>query len=272
MDCSTPGFPVHHQLPDPSQTHVHRVGDAIQPSHPLWSPSPQQRSLQKSYVVLSYCSLSVNRVEIQNTERRFTPNSVYKIWFGTRAQRPNFQHQYGLNVCPDRICMSKSQCPLWGITRWGLWDLLMSWASPVAQLVNNPSAMRETWVWSLGWEDPLEKGKATHSSILAYRIAWIVQLMGSQRVGQDWVTFTFTMSWGWSPDEWALSKEIPEISSLLPPREGRQAWSQKSAFQQSVLIWQCCTPISDFQPSEQWEINILFISYLCSSILLAITD
>ena len=40
MDCSTPGLPVHHQLPEPTQTHVHWVGDAIQPSHPLSSPSP----------------------------------------------------------------------------------------------------------------------------------------------------------------------------------------------------------------------------------------
>ena len=44
------------------------------------------------------------------------------------------------------------------------------WASLVAQLVKNPPAMRETWVRFLGWEDPLEKGKATHSSILAWRI------------------------------------------------------------------------------------------------------
>ena len=40
MDCSTPGFPVHHQLLELAQTHVHRVSDAIQPSHPLSSPSP----------------------------------------------------------------------------------------------------------------------------------------------------------------------------------------------------------------------------------------
>ena len=40
MDCSTPGFPVHHQVPELAQTHVHQVGDAIQPSHPLSSPSP----------------------------------------------------------------------------------------------------------------------------------------------------------------------------------------------------------------------------------------
>ena len=50
----------------------------------------------------------------------------------------------------------------------------------MAQLVKNEPAMRETWVRSLGWEDPLEKGEATHSSILAWRIPWTVQSMGSQ--------------------------------------------------------------------------------------------
>ena len=48
------------------------------------------------------------------------------------------------------------------------------WASLVAQLVKNLPATHETWVRSLGWEDPLEKGKATHSSILAWRILWTV--------------------------------------------------------------------------------------------------
>ena len=53
----------------------------------------------------------------------------------------------------------------------GIGDPLQySWASLVAQLVKNLPAMWETWVQSLGWEDPLEKGKATHSSILAWRI------------------------------------------------------------------------------------------------------
>ena len=50
------------------------------------------------------------------------------------------------------------------------YPLQYSWASLVAQLVKNLPAMRETWVQSLGWEDPLEKGKASHSSILAWRI------------------------------------------------------------------------------------------------------
>ena len=52
------------------------------------------------------------------------------------------------------------------------YPLQYSWASIVAQLVKNRPVMQETWVQSLGWEDPLEKGKATHSSILAWRIAW----------------------------------------------------------------------------------------------------
>ena len=66
-------------------------------------------------------------------------------------------------------------------------------ASLVAQLVKNLPAMQETWVRSLGWENPLEKGKAT--------VFWPGEFhglyrgtMGSQRVGQDWVTFTFTVA------------------------------------------------------------------------------
>ena len=60
-----------------------------------------------------------------------------------------------------------------------------SWASLVAQLVKIPAAMRETWVQSLGWEDLWEKGKATHSSILTWRILWTLQSMRSQRAGHN---------------------------------------------------------------------------------------
>ena len=66
-------------------------------------------------------------------------------------------------------------------------------ASLVAQMGKNPPAMRETWVWSLGWEDPLEEGMAMHSSILAWRIPGIEEpgglyTMESQRVRHDWAT------------------------------------------------------------------------------------
>ena len=64
-------------------------------------------------------------------------------------------------------------------------------------MVKNPPAMQETWIRSLGWEDPLEKGMATHSSILAWAIPRTeepdgLQSMGLQRVGHDWVTNTAT--------------------------------------------------------------------------------
>ena len=68
-------------------------------------------------------------------------------------------------------------------------SLIGARASLVAQTVKNLPAMRETWVRSLGWEDPLEKGKgtATHSSILAWRIPWTEELqsLGLQRVRHD---------------------------------------------------------------------------------------
>ena len=72
------------------------------------------------------------------------------------------------------------------------WDFL------VAQMVTNLPAVQETWIWSLGWEeDPLGKGMATHSGILAWEIPWTeepggLQSLGSQRVGHKWATNTFT--------------------------------------------------------------------------------
>ena len=59
MDCSTPGFPVYHQLPELSQTHVHRVVDAIQPSHPLSSPSPPAFNLPSIRVFSSESVLPI---------------------------------------------------------------------------------------------------------------------------------------------------------------------------------------------------------------------
>ena len=70
------------------------------------------------------------------------------------------------------------------------------WASLVAQLVKNLQIClqcRRPWGF-LSWEDPLEKGTATHSSILAWKIPWTVQSMGSQRVRHNWATFIFTFT------------------------------------------------------------------------------
>ena len=67
------------------------------------------------------------------------------------------------------------------------------WVDKDVIYIKHLPTMQETWVQSLGWEDPLEKGMATHSSTLAWKIPWTekpgrLQFMGSQRVGHDWAT------------------------------------------------------------------------------------
>ena len=85
--------------------------------------------------------------------------------------------------CPDSSAGKESACnagdfgsisELGRFPGEGIGYPLQYWAFLVAQLVKNPPAMQVTWVWSLGWEDPLEKGKATHSSILVWRISWTI--------------------------------------------------------------------------------------------------
>ena len=69
------------------------------------------------------------------------------------------------------------------------YPLQYSLTSLVAQQVNNPLAMQENWVQSLGWEDPLEKGMATHYSNLAWRIPWTQETGGLQPIGLQRVRY-----------------------------------------------------------------------------------
>ena len=87
------------------------------------------------------------------------------------SQSPNSSHPPPSCLCVQSLVLSL--CASISALEIGL-SVSFSRASLVIQLVKNPPAMRETWVWSLGWEDPLEKGKATHSTILAWRIQWTV--------------------------------------------------------------------------------------------------
>ena len=103
----------------------------------------------------------------------------------------------------------------------------------MAQLVKTPPATWETWVWSLGWEDPLEKGKATHSSILAWRIPWTpwtVQSMGSQ--SRTWLSLSHGNSLFWtslmaqgSPDGKSLCQQCRR--PYLDPWIGKIPWRRK---------------------------------------------
>ena len=79
------------------------------------------------------------------------------------------------------------------------YPLQYSWASLVAQLVKNLPAMWEIWVRSLDWEDLLEKGKAAHSSALAWRIPWTVCIVAKSRTQLSDFHFHFPCSWGILP-------------------------------------------------------------------------
>ena len=91
-------------------------------------------------------------------------------------------------------------------------------------MIKNLPAVQKTWVWSLGQEDPLEKGMTTHYGILAWEIPWTeeywgLQSMGLQRVGLDWVADTFTFSAPFTTDalwdlwKWKLYYVSPQYSS-----------------------------------------------------------
>jgi len=139
----------------------------------------------------------------------------------------HLQHHSPTSIC---ICVSTRSHNHFQITKWGFpgssarkectcsagdpgsipesgrspgevldYPLQYSWASLVAQTVKNLPAMWETWVQSLGWEDPLEEGMAICSNILAWRIPWTeepggLQSIGSQRVRHDWVPKHSTQS------------------------------------------------------------------------------
>ena len=106
MDCSTPGFPVHHQLSELAQTHVHRVGNVIQPSHPLSFPSPpvfnisQHQDLFLSVLHIRWPHQVAKVLEFHLQHQSFHAYSgliSFRIdWFDLEVQRPLknlLQHQ-----------------------------------------------------------------------------------------------------------------------------------------------------------------------------------
>ena len=120
-----------------------------------------------------------------------------------------------------------------------------SWASLVAQTVKNLPAMRETWVWSLAWEDPLEEGMATHSSVLAWRSPWTeepggLQSMELQRLRHDWVTKHST-------SQWAHLFKTVECTKI------HQEWTLRSALD---FAWLWCISVVKKVPFW-WEMGIM---------------
>ena len=269
MDCSTPGFPVHHPLPELTQTHDHHVGDAIQPCHPLSSPSPPTFNLSQhqgifqrvgsSHQVAKVLEFQLQHSVLLNIQNWFPlgltdwislqSKGLSRVFSNTTVQiiiLNNFQEFKGvlrlkvLRTTLDSILLGKFQFNLskerttkkhflYQKDFKDQWDKddnlnIPIWASLVAQMVKHLPAMQETWVLTLGQEDPLEKKMATHSSTLAWKIPWTeepgrLQSMWSQRVGHDWATL-LTFIWGAGFPSVSLVKNPPAM------QEPQETWVQ----------------------------------------------
>ena len=192
MDCSIPGFRVHHQLSELVQTHVHRLGDAIQPSHPL-SPSPppafnlsQHQGLFQwvncLHQVPKYCSFSFSISPFNEYSGLI---SFLIDWFDLLTVQGTLK--------------SLLQHHIWRLGHRYIWGV--SFGSVVKNSLTNTRDARG--VDSIpGRGGSLEKETAAHSSILAHEIPWTeeargLQPTGSQRVGHNLVTKQQEQKFSW---------------------------------------------------------------------------
>ena len=164
MDCSMPGFPVLHCHQEFAEIHVHWVNDAIQSSHPLSPPLPP------AYLLQFYIQCGDPHLFW-----------VFHKWFqGSPASA----------ACKECSCSAGDPSLIPGLGRSPgegiVYPLQYSWTSLVGLMAKNLLEIWETWVRSLGWADHLEKGMATHCSILAWRIptdrgAWQATVHGATK-------------------------------------------------------------------------------------------
>ena len=118
MDCSMAGFPVHHQLPEPTQTHVLWVGDAIQPSHPLLSPSPSAFSLSQHQGLFKWVS-SLNQVAIERTRYAYETTRHNLCSRSKSGKEKNLRGRHGNPLQCSCLEHPHGQRSLVGYSPWG---------------------------------------------------------------------------------------------------------------------------------------------------------
>ena len=158
------------------------------------------------------------------------------MWCGTDGECPA-QRRKGLFVqsLPCLCAHPPSLLPSHLFNKY-LLTTIERWDSQVMLVVKNPPAdagdMR-LWVWSLGWEDPLEKGMATHSSILAWRIPWTVRCRGLQSMGSHRVR----QAWAWStiaPQSVSASESPGECGKTRNTNPHHKDWSSGSGVENCI--------------------------------------
>ena len=173
MDCSTPGFPVHHQLPKLTQTYVHWVSDAIQSSHPLSSPSPPTSKLSQCQGLFKWVSSSHQVAKVLEIQLQITPlgwtgwislqsKGLSRVFSNTTVQKHQF---FGSHIHTWLLEGKYKLKPQWRNSVY-----LLEWASLVTQKAKKATCNKKSLSSIPDWENPLEEGMAIHSRILAWRI------------------------------------------------------------------------------------------------------
>ena len=168
MNCNTPGLPVHHQLPEFTQTHIHWVSDANQPSHPVVPFSSCLQSFPASG------SFPMNQIFASGDQSIGVSASTSVLPMNTQGWSPlgwtgwiSLQSK-GLSKVFSNTSIQKHQFFLYSPIIFDHIPPPMR-ATLVAKLVKNLPTMWETWVWFQCWEGPLDEWMATQSRRIARR-------------------------------------------------------------------------------------------------------
>ena len=215
MNCTTPGLPVHHQLPECTQTHVHWVSDAIQPFYPLSSHAPPALNLSQHQGLFKWVSsshqggqsvgVSASTSVLPMNTQDWSPLG-WTGWISLQSKGlsrvfSNYtQNDHSINIYMTREknggsknqsfdCGYKVFFKVWS----SLCCFILVWRQAIAKyksensgtmkppgfpsgsMAKNLPAAQEMQIQSLGKEDPLEKEMATHPSILAWETPWTDQ-------------------------------------------------------------------------------------------------
>ena len=153
MDCSTPGLPVHHQLPELAQTHVNPVNEAIQPSHPLSSPSPPAFNLSQHQGLFQWVSSSLQVAKSCSFSFSFSPSNEYSglisfriDWFNLLAVQGTVKTEF-IQKWIGAIS-SKWKVFMWDRFQIPLENICSSNSDNWMEMVRGTSLNRK-WSWSL---------------------------------------------------------------------------------------------------------------------------
>ena len=165
MDCSTPGFPIHHQLPKFTQTRVHWVGDAIQPSHPPSSPSPPTFNLSQHQGLFKWVSSSHQVAKYWSFSFSISPSKEYSglisfrmDWLDLLVVQGTLKIMYLLKFYPVWLCWKLKLNLLYPLCL-TFWDWGCTWESATfssnshAPLISLLPPLVLTWTKFLSWDE-----------------------------------------------------------------------------------------------------------------------